>query len=558
MNVMSIRGLNKSFEENRLFNQVNFDIHHGERIGIVGPNGAGKTTLARILVNEVEPDQGAISVKGEIGYLKQSIDQEEMIGALLLNANSIDFKREKELGVGSLHVDAENLSGGEKLKLALAKIWSMNPDLLVLDEPTNHLDEKGVNWLIQELDSFQGAVLVISHDRYFLDQTITRILEVEAGKISDYQGNYSAYRIEKQKRYEDQLHHYAVQQKEIKRIEDQLAGLTNWSEKAHRDSTKQDGAKEYYRMKAKKMDRQVKSKRKRLEKELQKNQVEQPEKGREVQFQFQANNSRGKRVMEAIHAGKCFEERWLFKNSSFYMRYGERIGIIGENGCGKTTLLRILLGLEQLSEGEVWSSPSLKIGYLSQDVHDLPEEKTAIEALDVTTKEEIFQAKSRLASMGMERERINATIAHLSLGERTKLKLTRLLMNQYDVLILDEPTNHLDLPSREQLEDALQEFTGSLLIVSHDVYFMEKMCDKLLVFEGQNMKRVEHSLSQYRARPKEKSSSASSKKSEEQKMLLENEISALISKISLLLPGDEKIAELDDKLAILLEKKRSL
>ncbi|WP_263492066.1 ATP-binding cassette domain-containing protein [Bacillus sp. RAR_GA_16] len=158
----------------------------------------------------------------------------------------------------------------------------------------------------------------------------------------------------------------------------------------------------------------------------------------------------------------------------------------------------------------------------------------------------------------MERERINATIAHLSLGERTKLKLTRLLMNQYDVLILDEPTNHLDLPSREQLEDALQEFTGSLLIVSHDVYFMEKMCDKLLVFEGQNVKRVEHSLSQYRARPKEKSFSASSKKSEEQKMLLENEISALISKISLLLPGDEKIAELDDKLAILLEKKRSL
>ncbi|WP_263492067.1 ABC-F family ATP-binding cassette domain-containing protein [Bacillus sp. RAR_GA_16] len=393
MNVMSIRGLNKSFEENRLFNQVNFDIHHGERIGIVGPNGAGKTTLARILVNEVEPDQGAISVKGEIGYLKQSIDQEEMIGALRLNANSIDFKREKELGVGSLHVDAENLSGGEKLKLALAKIWSMNPDLLVLDEPTNHLDEKGVNWLIQELDSFQGAVLVISHDRYFLDQTITRILEVEAGKISDYQGNYSAYRIEKQKRYEDQLHHYAVQQKEIKRIEDQLAGLTNWSEKAHRDSTKQDGAKEYYRMKAKKMDRQVKSKQKRLEKELQKNQVEQPEKGREVQFQFQTNNSRGKRVMEAIHAGKCFEERWLFKNSSFYMRYGERIGIIGENGCGKTTLLRILLGLEQLSEGEVWSSPSLKIGYLSQDVHDLPEEKTAIEALDVTTKEEILSSE---------------------------------------------------------------------------------------------------------------------------------------------------------------------
>ncbi len=558
MNVMSIRGLKKSFHENELFDQVNIDIHQGERIGIVGPNGAGKTTLARILVKEIEPDQGTITVKGKIGYLKQSVDHEAMIGDDRLDADFFDFKREKELGVGSLNVDAENLSGGEKLKLALTKIWSMNPDLLVLDEPTNHLDENGVNWLIRELHSFHGAVLVISHDRYFLDQTITRILEVEAGKISDYEGNYSAYRIEKQKRYEDQLHHYSLQQKEVKRIEDQLAGLTNWSEKAHRDSTKQDGAKEYYRMKAKKMDRQVKSKQKRLEKELQKNQLEQPEQGKEVHFQFQANDSRGKRVVEAVNAGKCYEERWLFKNSSFYMKYGERIGIVGENGCGKTTLLRMLLGLEQPSEGKVWKSPSLKIGYLSQDVHDLPEEKTPIEALGVATKEEIFQAKSILASMGMERERINATIAQLSLGERTKLKLTRLLMNKYDLLILDEPTNHLDLPSREQLEYTLKEFTGSILMVSHDVYFMEKMCDKLLVFEDQKVKRVEHHLSHYRARSKEKSSSASSKKSEEQKMLLDNEISALISKISLLLPSDEKIAELDDKLAILLEKKKSL
>ncbi|WP_226659340.1 ribosomal protection-like ABC-F family protein [Pseudalkalibacillus hwajinpoensis] len=558
MNVMSIRGLKKSFHENILFDQVNIDIHQGERIGIVGPNGAGKTTLARICVNEIEPDQGTVSFKGKIGYLKQSIDQEEMIGDLRFNANSFDFKREKELGIGSLQVGAENLSGGEKLKLALTKIWSMNPDLLVLDEPTNHLDEKGVNWLIRELHSFHGAVLIISHDRYFLDQTITRILEVEAGEISDYQGNYSIYRVEKQKRYEDQLHHYAVQQKEIKRIEGQIAGLTNWSEKAHRDSTKQDGAKEYYRMKAKKMDRQVKSKQKRLEKELQKNQFVQPEQGKEVQFQFQVNNSRGKRVVEAVNAGKCYGERWLFKNSSFYMKYGERIGIIGENGCGKTTLLQMLLGVEPLSEGEVWKSPSLKIGYLSQDVYDLPEKKTPIEALHVARKEEIFQAKSILASMGMERDRINATIAQLSLGERTKLKLTRLLMNKYDLLILDEPTNHLDLPSREQLEYTLQEFTGSLLIVSHDVYFMEKMCDKLLVFEDQKVKRIEHHLSHYRARTKEKSSSASSKKNEEQKMLLDNEISALISKISLLLPGDEKIAELDHKLAILLEKKRSL
>ena len=555
MNVMSIKGLKKTFNENMLFHHVNIDIHEGERIGIVGPNGAGKTTLARMIVKEIEPDEGTISCKGKIGYLKQSIDQEGMIENHRVDVDSFDFKREKELGIRSLNLGADNLSGGEKLKLALTKVWSTNPDLLILDEPTNHLDEKGVNWLIRELHSFHGAVLVISHDRYFLDQTINRILEVEAGKINDYQGNYSAYRVEKQNRYEEQLHHYSVQQKEVKRIEGQLAGLTNWSEKAHRESTKQDGAKEYYRMKAKKMDRQVKSKQKRLEKELQKNKLEQPNQEKEVRFQFQGNNSRGKRVLEAMNVGKCYEERWLFRKSSFYMKYGERIGIVGENGCGKTTLLRTLLGLERTSEGEVWKSPSLKIGYLSQDVHDLPEEKTPLSALNVVTKEEIFQAKSILASMGMER--VNATINQLSLGERTKLKLTRMLMNKYDLLILDEPTNHLDLPSREQLESTLQSFTGSLLIVSHDVYFLEKMCDRLFVFEDQRVKRVEMNLSDFRSRTKEKSSLASSKKNEEQKMLLDNEISALISEISLLLPGDEKLAELDSRLEMLFEKKRS-
>ncbi len=559
MNVISISGLKKSFNENLLFNQVNLDIHKGERIGIVGPNGAGKTTFARIIVKEIEPDEGEITLKGDIGYLKQSVDHTGMVEQYGLDVDSTDFKREKELGIlpTLTNIDAEYLSGGEKLKLALTKIWSTHPDLLILDEPTNHLDSKGVSWLIRELHSFKGAVLVISHDRYFLDQTVGRILEVEGGNISDYQGNYTVYRAEKQRRYEDQLHHYSTQQKEIKRIEGQLAGLTNWSEKAHGESTKQEGYKEHYRMKAKKMDRQVKSKKKRLEKELQKNKVVEPDQEKQVRFQFQANDTRGKRVLEAANAGKRYEERWLFQKSSFYMKSGERVGIVGENGCGKTTLLRMLLGMEALSEGELWKSPTLQIGYLSQDVHDLPEEKTPLEALNIATKEEIFQATSIFASMGMGRDRINATINQLSLGERTKLKLTRMLMNKYDLLILDEPTNHLDLPSREQLEDTLQEFTGTLLIVSHDVYFMEKMCDQLLVFEDQQIKRVEMNLAEYRKRVQEKSSSVSSKKEEEQKMLLDNEISALISKISLLLPGDPKIAEFDQKLAILLEKKRS-
>ncbi|TKD72554.1 ribosomal protection-like ABC-F family protein [Pseudalkalibacillus hwajinpoensis] len=558
MNVLSIKGLQKKYDERVLFDQVSIDIHRGERVGIVGPNGAGKTTLARILVGDSKPDKGSYVVEGSIGYLRQSTDYEEFMNEANLDHHSLLRKSEKELGLSS-DIDEthlKQLSGGERLKVSLAQIWASNPDILILDEPTNHLDLTGLQWLIRELEDFKGAVLIISHDRYFLDQTVERILEIENGELNDYSGNYTAYRLEKKRRYEEQLHRYQVQQKEKKRIEEQLAGLTNWSDKAHKQSTSQEGYKEHYRMKAKKMDAQVKSKRKRLEKELQKNGVNEPHKATGVRFHFESENSHGKRVFEAINVSKQYGERWLFKGSSFYIKHGERIGMVGENGCGKTTFLRMILGEEGVSEGEIWKSPMLRIGYLSQDVHDLPSNQTALQSLEVESRDEDFRAKSILASMGMERSRIQVPIQQLSLGERTKVKMTRILMNKYDVLILDEPTNHLDLPSREQLEDTLQQFTGTLLVVSHDYYFMNKICDRLLVFKDQSVKRVEMGLSEFRE--KEKSPSCSSQLVGEKKMLLDNEISALISEISLLIPGDSKMNDLDKRLNELFKEKNKL
>ncbi|WP_270180679.1 ribosomal protection-like ABC-F family protein [Alkalihalobacillus sp. CinArs1] len=549
-NMISVRNLTKAFEEKMLFENVNLTIEHGERIGIVGANGAGKTSLANILTGYSKQDDGAVDVRGSVGYLQQSTEMKAS------NASSINgefLKRTKELGMVREYSGSEtHLSGGEKLKLSLAKIWAANPDILLLDEPTNHLDLKGVEWLINELSSFEGAVLIISHDRYFLDRSVNRVIEIEDRQVHEYVGNYSDYRAEKKRRYDEKLHHYHVQESERKRIEKHLASLENWSEKAHNDSTKQEGKKEYYRMKAKKMDKQVKSTRKQLQKKLDDSGIERPKDEQKVRFQFQESTGHGKRIIEASDIAVRFNDRTLFDKTSFYIKKGERVGIVGDNGCGKTTLLRLFVEEKECSEGEVWRSPSLSIGYLSQDVHDLPEDKDAIEALGYITRDDIYQAKTILATMGLERTRQTIPIRMLSLGERTKIKLTGILMNKHDVLVLDEPTNHLDLPSREQLEETLMEFGGTVIVVSHDRYFMDKMCDRLLVHEENRFHRVEMGLSEYETKKK----STTDPTSEEQKMLLENSISAIISEISLLPPGDPKIKELDVELSNLTKKKR--
>lgn len=553
VNKITIRNLNKAFNEKILFENVNLDIHQGERIGIVGSNGAGKTSLANILTGRLKQDGGTVSVEGSVGYLQQSTDitrhDEEF------RSDSEYLKKSKELGMQ--HDSMENfLSGGEKLKLSLAKIWSLQPEILLLDEPTNHLDLKGIEWLIRELESFGGTVLIISHDRHFLDQVVNRVLEIDHQKVNEYAGNYSDYQEEKQRRYESELHHYQVQENERKRIKKHLASLENWSEKAHNQSTKQEGKKEFYRVKAKKMDKQVKSTRKRLQKKLEESKVDRPKEEKYINFQFQAGSGRGKRIIEARNLSMKYNRRTIFDESSFYIKKGERIGVVGPNGCGKTTLLRMFVGENNGYDGELWRSPSLTVGYLSQDVHDLHSEQTAIEAIGLTTRDEIYQARTILASMGMDRTRQTVPIEQLSLGERTKVKLVSIIMNKHDVLILDEPTNHLDLPSREQLEETLLQYTGTLIVVSHDYYFINKICDRMIIHEDLRFQRVEMRLSEFEER--KKSPTDSSKASKDQKMLLENSISAIISEISLLDSGDPKIKELDEKLNELVKKKNEL
>lgn len=571
MTLMKIRGIQKSFNNQPILIKAEFDIKNDSRIGLVGKNGAGKTTMANILYGKTTPDAGNIETfKGSIniGYLKQSTEYtvHEDDGSVSLSERSL-LMHTSQLGINKLQEwneeRLEHLSGGEKLKLSLAKIWATRPEMLILDEPTNHLDQQGMEWLIKELSAYKGAVIIISHDRHFLDQTVQEIIEIEDGITQCFSGNYSAYRQEKQRLHEVQKHHYETQQKYKLKIEQQMDNLKNWSDKAHRDSTKQGtsserrqiGYKEYHRVKAKKMDVQIKSKMKRLNQELAKNEIKQPKEEAKVSFQFQSSKKRGKRILEAQNLGKSFGNRSLFQNSHFYMNHGERMAILGANGSGKTTFLKMLLREEQASEGTLWMSESLKIGYLSQDVSDLPSGKTAIEYTGLTDRESLGKARTIFANIGLNEEKLTAPIETLSLGERTRLKLVMMLLSDLDLLILDEPTNHLDLASRESLERTIMDFEGSILLVSHDVYFLNKLSEKLLVIEDGQIIRKEAGFKDYH-RSKIRPSTEIEKL--EQLLIIQNEITALIGRLSFLSKEDSEYEVIDQELSELFKKKKFL
>ncbi|NHM31018.1 ribosomal protection-like ABC-F family protein [Neobacillus terrae] len=567
--VLNVKKLTKSFADLTIINEIDLQIKRGDRIGLVGYNGSGKTTLAKLLIGIEKADRGSIEFlrKINIGYLPQSIEISEEI-ADMDQDYSHTLKQLSMLGLQKLQAwdddRLKNLSGGEKLKLALSLIWHKNTDFLLLDEPTNHLDFKGMEWLATELEKFDGPAIIISHDRHFLDRTVNQIYELRNSKLHVYNGNYSDYQKEKHRQKEVQLHQYETQMNMKRKIESQIQQLKNWSEKAHRESTKQGspsekrqiGFKEYHRVKAKRMDQQVKSKMKRLEQELDKNKIEKPDEEASISFQFESKSKRGRRIIEAKGITKRYGTRILYKDSHFTIQHGERIALLGENGCGKTTLIKNILGDAPLSSGEIWCSDSLKIAYLSQDVLDLPPKKTILEALDLNTREETQTARTLLANLGLNKETIGRKVGTLSLGERTRVKLADLLMKEYDLLILDEPTNHLDLPSREQLEETLNLFNGTVIAVSHDFYFINKICDKVLAFENDKIQRYE--LSPYEHYHRKNQLEESGIRTEETLMVIENRITALLGELSLLDPISEKYRELDTEFKRLLSLKKAL
>jgi len=578
MLLISLRRIGKSFGELEVLKNVNLDISDGERIGLVGRNGAGKTTMANIVFGSIAPDSGNVLRHGKglrIGYLMQSTsytlntfnnmlnnsNDRNLIGAMVGTAGQLGLEKIQEWDEERF----SGMSGGERTKLALANVWITRPHLLILDEPTNHLDNQGIEWLIKELSVYQGSVLIISHDRYFLDQAVSRIVELEDGKVNEYHGNYTFYRDEKLRKYNIQLQQYINQKKYEKKIEQEIMQLKSWSEKAHRESTKKNkenkmGAKEYFRVKAKKMDRQVKSKIKRLEK-LRKEGVDKPKEEKGVYFDFEQAQKTGRRIIEAKSIGKKYGDRLLFNDSSFFIQRGEKVGLIGPNGCGKTTLLKIIMGEEHVDFGDIWVSPSVKVAYMCQDVSDLDEKRSTLDIIASLYGRNTGTARTILANMGFDEDMLNKPVGCLSLGERMRIKIIKLVVEENSFLILDEPTNHLDLHSRERLEETLENYNGTLLLVSHDRYLLERICDKLLVFNDGRITRLEIGYREYISSLKKKNKTgfnAATGNRAEEKMLIENRISAIIGELSNMTERGAEYEKLDAEFRELVRRRREL
>lgn len=525
-----------------IFEKINASVRQGEVIGIIGKNGAGKSTLLQLINQDIGP------TNGHLKWIKENLVirmvEQETENYDLAEENSTEMKLLEKWQVPTN--DFQNMSGGEKLKARLARGFAVEADILLLDEPTNHLDERSMKLLQQQIKKYKGTIVLVSHDRYFLDSVTTKIWSIESRKLIEHKGNYSSYMEAREQKRLTQQREYDKQQKKIKQIEGQMKEITSWSQKAHAQSTKQEFPKEYYRAKAKRMDAQVKSKQKRLEKELESNKVERVEEEYTVSFSIEANKKKGKRFLEIKDLSKKFGSRVLFEKGNITIQYGEKVAIIGPNGSGKTTLLNIILGKEK-ADGEVWISPTANMGYLTQEVFDLPLEETPEQLFFTETFAARGKVQTLMKHLGFMPSQWKEPIKNMSMGERVKCKLMAYILEEKDVLILDEPTNHLDLPSREQLEETLSQYNGTLLIVSHDRYFLEKTTTSKIVLEEGFLKR------QWTESAKQERDNK-----EELRLKLETERQEVLGKLSFMTPKDKEYAELDRKFLDLTKRMKEL
>ncbi|MDN3427360.1 ABC-F type ribosomal protection protein [Microbacterium sp. APC 3898] len=526
--LLKLHNVRYEIKEMVIFEEVNASVQQGDVIGIIGKNGAGKSTLLRLIAGELAPSSGQLDwlqPNLETVFVEQETETHSF-GEVSASETVLLHRWQVP------EHDFSLLSGGEKLKVRLSAGFAQNAHLLLLDEPTNHLDGGSIELLMDQIRKYPGTLILVSHNRHFLDAVATKIWSLENRKLIEHRGNYSSYMEARQQKRLAQQREYDQQQKMVGRIEAQMDELTSWSHKAHAESTKQEGYKEHYRLKAKRMDKQVKSKQKRLEKELEKINAEPLEPEYEVNFSMKATHKTGKRFLEAKGLSKSFDGKLLFDQVDFTILHGEKVAIEGPNGSGKTTLLKILLG-QETADGEVWMSPSASVGYLTQEVFDLPLEKTPAELFYKETFEARGKVQNLMKHLGFTVEQWNEPISAMSMGERIKCKLMLYILEERDALILDEPTNHLDLPSREQLEETLSHYTGTLLVVSHDQAFREKTTTSKLVIADH---RIEKQLD---APVPERDDTG------ELLMRLETERQEVLGKLSFMAAKDPQYRELD-------------
>ncbi len=546
----TIQQLTYSLGDTVILDKLSGELPEGSCIAVVGANGAGKSTLLSLLAEELIPTSGSIDwigTKPTVTYFKQ----EQMVeGEVDWGRSEMRIYRSK----WQIPEQAEYsfASGGERMKMRLAAALSEGSELVLLDEPTNHLDRDSLDELVKIINNNESTYLIVSHDRHFIDRTADLIFELERGKLTVYEGNYSVYRAKKEKEREIQAAHYAQQQRKVARVGEQISLLVNWSAKAHAAKS---GDKVYSRMKAKKKDIQIRSKRKRLEAELEKEEIEKPKDISAVEFNMKGKRKKGHRVLELKDVRKSFRGRELFGDVSFTVQASERIALIGPNGCGKSTLFKMIME-EETHDGNLWLTNGMTIGYMSQTVNDLPNNVTLADYFHVETFKEQGMIRIQLMNLGFDEKHWELSLDELSQGERVKVKLMQFILKETDVLVLDEPTNHLDLPSREELEKTLATFPGTLLFASHDLYFTERMASSLLVFEGEHIHKLPMTWKEWEDRKTTPAQITSNRT--EKRLRIETELQAVLGKLSMLKTSDPAYVKLDREFYELSEALREL
>jgi ATP-binding cassette subfamily F protein 3 len=506
-----------------IFRDLNWEIQHDQKVGLIGPNGAGKSSLLKLIIGEHALEKGGAVIKAKgvtLGYLPQhpEFDLERTAISLALEGNArvaeIDAElqrvearlgqpevysnpktleraldaqhklleefeslgglnyesRVRELlrGLGLPESDFEKpiraLSGGQKKLVGLAQLLLARPSVLLLDEPDNHLDMPGKTFLEKLIVEYPGAVVIISHDRYLLDGCVTHIAEIEDGKISTFIGNYTEYIVDKEERLARQEELYKVQQREIGRLETAIKRYALWGKIYDNED----------------FARKAKSMQKRLDK-MEK--IEKPVLERR-KMDLELNGWRGSnQVLEFVHVNKSFSHRNILQDINFLIRHGERVGVIGANGAGKSVLLRLVLGSEELTIGEIKIGPSVKIGHYAQEHETLDFNQSVIDAVRLAGNMSEARAVSFLLRYLFTYQQATQRIGSLSGGERSRLQLALLVLSGANFLLLDEPTNNLDIASAEVLENALSDFNGTVLVISHDRYFLDQTVSRIFVLE---------------------------------------------------------------------------
>ena len=550
MVVVNIDSISKSFGTHEVLKDFSMSVNKGEKVALIGANGSGKTTIFKIINGDENYQQGNMSLKNgiSIGLLDQEPDfnsnntiykelltvfndlialeeklknyekristfdkenqNNEQLENLMEEYSNLSHKFESNggyeyenkiiqvsAGLGFKKDDLDKkisyLSGGEKSRVGLIKLLLKKPDILLLDEPTNHLDISSIQWLEDFLSNYNGAVIIISHDRYFLDKVIERIVEIDNGKDEKYYGNYSYYLEERKRRFEQKMREYKNQQKKIKKLEESIHQLRVWGRS--RDSEK--------------MFKRAKAMEKRLERI---DEIDKPTlHGKKMNLDLDINRRSGDEVLKVENVSKKYDKEQILKDLDLDLYWQDKAVIIGANGSGKSTLLDIINGGLKADQGDVKIGANVKVGYYRQEFDVFNPEDDLVTALIKQCDMKISEARNALGAFLFTDQEVFKKVKDLSGGEKSRLRLLQLMSGDYNFLILDEPTNHLDLPSREVLEEVLNDYPGTILVVSHDRYFINKIVDYTFELENYKLTKYYGNYEYYKTKKNELSNTIS-------------------------------------------------